>query len=101
MEIPSSDFLRFIPQPDLLRQTFMECQGTRFATTVICHFTQSYEAARTGDGDDMAVVTFEHCRQEFANSPPMRQCVDLKDHADHRLGFVQNGALFADTGIVD
>ena len=79
----------------------MERKRAGFTTTIIRHLAQSQKAAGAGDGDDMSVISLEHCRQKFAYSPVVRYGVDFKYGSNHALGLSQYRALFADAGVVD
>lgn len=87
--------------PYLLGESLVKGKRTGFTTTIIRHFAQTQKAARARDGDDMAMVPFEHCGQEFAHGPVVGYRVDLEHEPDHGLGFVEDGAFLADTGVVD
>lgn len=99
--LPGTNFLRLVPQPNFLGKSLMERKRTGFTTTVIRHLTQSQKAACTRNGDDMSVIAFQHRRQELAHSPIVRYRVYFKHGSDHALGLIEDGAFFADTGVVD
>lgn len=99
--IPRSHFLGAMPQPDLLRQSFMERQRTGFRAGVIHHFAAGYEAGRAGHGDDVPVVPLQHARHELLDGPEVSHRVDLEDLADRGLRFLDDEALGADAGVVD
>lgn len=79
----------------------MERKRTSFTTAIIRHLPQPQKAACTRNGDDMSVIAFQHRWQEFTHSPVVRYRVYLEHSSDYTFGFVEDGAFFADTGVVD
>lgn len=79
----------------------MKRKRTSFTTAIIRHLPQSHKAAGTRNGDDMPMIPSQHCRQEFAHSPVVRYRVYFKHGSDYALRFVEDGAFFADAGVID